>query len=113
MSYRSIFGQDLTDYDIEVIVEDPVVRTWWMQTKGRQHVLQKWQYDRSMRGTMMNLLKSATKVAGVGSAIYAALAANKERPKDFTHTGNFPGQSKIDRRREHLRSKRKSFSNLP
>lgn len=82
MSYRSIFGHDLSDYEIDLIVEDPIVREWWAQSARREIVLNRWQNDRTMRATMMNLLKTASKVAGVGSAVFSALTANKERPRD-------------------------------
>ena len=112
MSYRSIFGEDLTDYDIEVIIDNPAVRTWWAQSKGREKVLQQWQRDRTLRGTMMNLLKAGSKVAGVGAAMYGALKANKERKReDYTHTGTFPAEGKINERKAYLRGT--SFHNLP
>lgn len=82
MSYRSIFGHDLSDYEIDLIVENPVVRQWWAQSQRREIVLNKWQNDRKMRSTMMNLLKTASKLAGVGSAVFSVLNANKERPRD-------------------------------
>lgn len=107
-STRSIFGHDLSDYEIDVIIEDPAVRTWWAQTAGREAVLQRWQRDRSMRGTMVNLLKTGSKIAGVGTAMYGALKANRERHTEVDDKGVRHVRQATDPRRNG-----KSFWNLP
>lgn len=108
MSYRSIFGQDLSDYEIEVIIDNPAVRTWWAQSKAREAVLQRWQHDRSMRGTMMNILKTGSKIASVSAAIYSALTANRERHADIDERGVRRIRQERDPRRQS-----KSFHILP
>jgi hypothetical protein len=77
MSTTSIFGQDLTDYDIEIIIENPAIAAWFEGNRRRQAVAERWHYDRSVRGRMMNLLKTAAKATGTIQTVRALIGSNQ------------------------------------
>jgi hypothetical protein len=88
MSTNNIFGHPfdtLPDHDIEVIVDNPQVRSWFAQNTRSLHILQRYKHDHSLRGKVIKLLKVATGVASVGAAIKASLSNN---PREETTGSN-------------------------
>lgn len=84
MSDNNIFGQsfnNLPDYELEVIIDNPAVRAWFEKNTRNNHVLQRFKHDHSLRGKIIKLLKAASGVASVGAAIKASLSNN---PRDTT-----------------------------
>jgi hypothetical protein len=84
----SIFGHDLRDPEIEILIDNPAVRTWFAQNAQRNAVREQWQHDRSLRGKLINLLKTASKIAGLGGTITALLNSNSERQRHPEQQGN-------------------------
>lgn len=82
MSTRSIFGQDLSDHELEIIIDNTAVRAWFAQQTGRQAVLEKWQRDGSLRGRLINLVKAGTKALGIAGTIGTALSSNRVRQRE-------------------------------
>lgn len=73
----TIFGHsldDLDDYALQIVIDNPGVRAWFEQNTQRNHILQRYHYDGSLRGKLMSLLRTASKIAGVGTAIYSSLS---------------------------------------
>jgi len=78
----TLFGHrldDLPDYDLEVIVQNPAIAAWFENNRNRQQALQNWEHGRTGRGKLINLVKMAAKATGTIGTIYSLLNSNSER----------------------------------
>ncbi len=97
----TIFGhrfEDLDDYELEIVIDNPAVRTWFAQNARNNHIMERYHYDGSLRGKLISLLKTASKVAGVGSAIYTSLTNLPSNTTPDTEPGN-----KLRKERQHIK----------
>lgn len=85
---RNLFGvpyRQFNDNQIRVVIDNPAVRAWFEQNARNNHIRERYLQDGSLRSKLMNLLRIASGVAGVGSAIKASLS-NNQRSEQATPT---------------------------
>lgn len=69
MAYRSIFGQDLTDYEIDVIVDNGIVASEWAVISRRAEAYQRRFGPNRVTSFIAKLLKGAGVAAGAVSVL--------------------------------------------
>lgn len=79
MTTRSIFGEDLTDYEIEIVLDNPAIAGWFEAGRNRANLLDRFQNDNSLRGKVIKFIGAAAKATGAIGAVKALLNSNRER----------------------------------
>ena len=88
MSDNNIFGQpfsNLPDHVIQVIIDNPAVRTQFAQNQRALHTFDRWKHDRSLRGQVIKWIKVAAGIAPVAVAIKASLSNNPREATSPSH----------------------------
>lgn len=86
MAAHTIFGhpfQDFNNEQIQIIIDNPQVRAWFERHARNNHILERFQYDGSLRGKLLSLLRVASKVASIGTVIQQTLSLSNN-PRDET-----------------------------
>lgn len=99
MSHTSIFGHDLSDHEVEIVLHNPAVATWFADSRKQQELLNKWRHDRSARGLLTKLLGSIATAVGVGATVKAAITGTGERGPKGTSFYNLQDATRTIRRR--------------
>ncbi len=100
MSTRSIFGQDLSDYEIEVVLDNPAIAGWFEATRGGDQLRRGWRNDNSLRGKMMKMLAMAAGATGSIGTIKSLVNSIRSQPAEEIDEGRMirrrPREIEID-----------------